>query len=206
MNSKIKTHGPIGTKLGTFIVDDNLTIENKYISLSSYNKLLIDSINMGLKWIETKVKDEMVDTKYVKYYNKFLNSIENYGYTNEVNQNIIEVAHDMLSKFNPVKILSQKPSHIIKTDNIKPDIDLKSHQPDKNSTVKNNHLGPQNLDNITDIDVDFSKGLMVQTMPGRYQLFLYVRHNDHWDILPYEHIAEKIKSIPNLLFNGIKIN
>lgn len=218
MNSTLKDHGPVGTKLGTFIIDDELTIENKYISLSLYNKSLIDSINKGLQWMEKKIYNDIQDVKYIKLYQKFKYLIGTYGYTNELNQSIIEASHDILSKLNIVKAsifksntnMNDNSGKIIdgRNNNKVPNTNdkIKDVYEPKHSTVKKNHLGPNDLNNITDADVDFSKGLMVQTLPGKYQLFLYVRHNDHWDILPYECICDKIKKIPNLIFNGVKIN
>lgn len=207
MNTRNKNHGPIGTKLGTFIVDDKLTIENSYVALQLYDKLLIDSITIGLKWIGKKLDENLLDNKYKRLYQKFTSLIETNGYTDELNQSIIEIAHDISSKINSVA-----SKQLVNSATGSPRNNQKMFTGNQVSSsikefkFKPNHLGPDDLNNITDKDIDFSRGLMVQSLPGKYDLFLYVRHNDHFDLLPYEYITEKIKRLPQLIYQGMKIN
>lgn len=239
MASKSKSHGPhgpVGTKLGTFIVDENLTIENNYVALPLYDKYLIDSITIGLAWIGKKIKENAVDAKYLRLYQKFCGLLQNVGYTDELNQSVIEVAHDLSSKINSVTVKNPlnvstglynsppSPSMTLggppglpgphgphgpggnSSPRGPPKINHREALPVKDFKFRPNHLGPTDLDSITDKDIDFSRALMVHTISGKYELFIYVRHNDHWDLLPYEYISRKLDKIPGLIYNGMKIN
>jgi hypothetical protein len=181
---KYITPGPIGTKLGTFIVNENLEIINKHIPLSLYDKYLIDSINLGISWFHKRLTEHKVDEKFFRHYDKFVKLINNSAYSDELNQGIIEATYDLNSKLNHIE--TPVIQHIEKK--------------------RVHHLGPDSLNNITEKDIDLTRGLMVQTTPGKYELFLYVRHLDHYDTLPYEYISEKIRNLPNLLYNGYKLN
>ena len=188
LGKKYNNSGPIGTKLGTFIVDENLETVNKYVPILLYDKYLIESINFGVKWLFTKIEGHTgIGDKYTRYRDKFIKLINDDKYSDDLNQQVIEITHDLSSKLNRIKAPELARS-------------------DKGASKNNNHLGPSNLDDILENDVDFTRGLMVQTVPGRYELFLYVRHSDHYDILPYEFIVERLKTVPNLLINGYKVN
>lgn len=190
MHKSKYTPGAIGTKLGTFIIDDNLTISSEYVPINHYSSRLFDSINMGIKWME-KAINNTTDNKYNKLLDKFNKFIKDGQCTDELNQSIIDVSHDLLYKIDQNKVNDMKISQEIK--NIKKG---------RNSPI----LGPDKISDITEKDIDLSRGLMVQTSSGKYELYLYVRHRDHNDILPYDYIIDKVKSLPNLVFNGFKIN
>ena len=173
-------HGPVGTKLGTFIMNDQLQIKNEHFPLNRYDGLLINSIETGLEWLRKNVHLlglQKYDTLLVKVEEQF-----NKGYTEGLNQRIIELAYDVLSKINDVGASSLSK----KTPEVKP----------KNKL--NNHLGALNLNDISLVDVNVDKYVFVETFPGNYVLCLYVKHNDHFDLLPYDYIAKKI---PNFHIN-----
>ena len=191
---KYGNHGAIGTKLGTFIINDNLVIVNKHVPIPVYSKYLSESINIGIKWLHKQIEDSTVESKYSLLLDKFISLIDQGNYTDDLNQNIIEVVCNLLNKLNKLKL----PDSIRSSQEIKRSPEVKRER-------RVGHLGPQELSQINEKDVDFSRALMVQTSTGKYELFFYVRHNDHNDILPYEYIADKVKNIPQLMFNGYKI-
>jgi len=190
------SHGPIGTKLGTFIIDDNLQIANIHVPINLYNKYLTESINIGIKWLHKKIEDSSIDQRYPSLFNKFITLIENNGFTDDINQNIIEMVCSLSNKLN-----KKTPTidNIRSSQEIKPPSDYKKEK-------HIHHLGPHNLSDLTEQDIDFTRGIMVQMSTGKYELFFYVRHDDHNDILPYEYIFDKIKNIPTLMVNGYKLN
>ena len=166
-------HGPVGTRLGTFITNNQLDIESKHFPLNQYDKLLVNSINLGLEWLRKNI-----NILNIQKYNNLLTVIERLyteGCTDSLNQKIIELAYDVLSKVNDLNI---NPAR--NTPEIKP------------KTKLNNHLGAPNLNDISVIDILTDTYVMVQTFPGNFVLCLYVKHNDHYDILPYEYIIKKV--------------
>lgn len=183
-------HGPIGTKLGTFIIDSSLAVQNVRVSIQRYNQLLVDSINFGLKWISQKLLENKVDERFSQTLENLYSMLRKNGYDDSLNQSVIETVHKLSDKLNMLKLNMYIPP-------VKEIKEIKQ---------KEIHLGPADLDKITFKDVNFTKGIMVQVSSGKYELFLPVRHDDHWDILPYEYIQNKIGIMPNLLLNGSKIN
>ena len=175
--------GPIGTKLGSFIVNDQLEITNNYFTLPQYEKYLNSSIDIGLLWLRKNVPLSN-SSKYKYLLQGIENSLTDGKYTEALNQKIIELSYDVLSKIN------EGTRKIPNRNSPKREIKVKSKL--------DTHLGPETLDKITTQDVDSDKLVLVETYPGNFVLCLYVRHNDHWDILPYKYIAEKI---PNFSIN-----
>ncbi len=173
--------GPIGTKLGTFIINEALETENKHVPISSYDKYLIDSITLGIKWLYKTISENAVDEKFHRYYEKFNRAIQDGKYSDELNQDVIETSYDLNSRINRIIVQRQDKKKI-------------------------GHLGPEDLNKITEKDVDFTRGLMVQTVAGKFELFLYVHHSDHYDVLPYEYIAERVKELPKLYIGDHQIN
>ena len=175
--AKVSSLGPVGTKLGTFIINDQLEIKNEYYNLAQYDKALKNSIDIGLTWLRKHIPV----INLTKYNNLLLSVEEQYlkgKYTESLNQRIIELSYDILSKLNDMTtppVLRKYPETKIK---VKPE----------------NHLGAPDLDKISLSDVNIEKYVMVETYPGNFVLCLYVKHNDHWDILPYKYIAEKIEN------------
>ena len=196
-NPKLTKHGPIGTKLGTFIIDDNLTTKHMHVALSVYPNFLIESITFGLNWMRENIKDLPDDNKYARLYGKFMNSLDTSNYTDNLNQNIIETAYALSVYLNNMH--SQRSHQELLTNSLRDSQNIRDGNQKK-------HVGPSDLENITEKDVDFSRVILVMITPGKYQLFLKVRHDEHWDILPYDFIIEKIGSVPNLFYGGIKIN
>jgi len=191
---KYATIGPIGTKLGTFLINDDLETANKYVSIAQYDKYLIESITIGMKWLTSKIEENGIDKKFLILYNRFQKQINDGDITDQLNQNIIEICYNLSSKLNKIERSSLTSSKEIKSK-------INIH-----AVPKSNHLGPMQLSDITEKDIDLSRGLMTQSGVGKYDLYLYVKHQDHYDILPYEYIIDKVKILPNLLFNGYKIN
>lgn len=220
-NSKnAKNLGPIGSKLGTFIINSNLEIKDEYVALHQYDKYLKDSINTGLEWISNNV-GALSGDKYLNLFERIKNNINKDGYTDTINQNIIELSYDILSKLNNPKT-EEAPGYFALGGN-----SLKGSGSGRNSLKNSNsgnflkksnssmkksnpstknkmdaHLGTDNLDKLSITDVDLTRSLMVQVDIGRFVMFLYVRHLDHWDILPYEYIYEKIENFPSLLLKN----
>lgn len=186
--------GPIGTKLGTFIVDENLQVLSKHVPINMYNEYLVQSINSGFKWLYKISETRSLDQRYTKSLEKFRDSIEHGYYTDSLNQEIIDTTHNLLSKIDNSSPIELRLSQEIKN--------LKGPRKGKNIAP----MGPHNVEDMTDKDVDLTRALIVQTSTGKYELHLYVRHNDHYDILPYDYIIEKVKILPNLIYNGSKIN
>ena len=173
--SRISLIAPIGTKLGSFIVNDQLEVQNAYHTLAQYEKLLKSSIDIGLYWLQRNVP--ILDIS--KYKNLLTNVEEQFSknkYTESLNQRIIELSYDVLSKLNS---MTSQPI-------------FKKHIDNKIKTKPDNHLGTPDLNKILLADVNTEKYIMVETHPGNFVLCFYVKHNDHWDILPYKYIADKI--------------
>ena len=178
-----KRPGPIGTKLGLFIIDDKLEISNDYYSIAQYDKYLKTSIELGLTWL----KKHVPILSSAKYKNLLINiedQISKYNYTESINQKIIELSYDVLDNINKIATHPEKKSSVLQ---------------------KNNHLGPENLDKISIEDIDPEMHVLVETHLGNFVLFLYVKHNDHWDILPYKYIIEKIPNFKFEILNNIEI-
>ena len=185
--AKVSSLGPVGTKLGSFIINDQLETKNDYYNVAQYDKFLRNSIEIGLSWLRKHVPT----LGTVKYKNLLVSVEEQFirsKYTESLNQRVIELSYDVLSKIN---------------DTSTPTVQRKFSEGHKNSENKSkikidNHLGALSLDKITLIDVDTTKFIMVETQPGNFILCLNVKHNDHWDCIPYKYIAEKI---PNFSIN-----
>jgi len=64
------------------------------------------------------------------------------------------------------------------------------------------HHGTLDLEDIKYEDINFTKLYMVETAPGIYTPFYPVRHQDHWDYLPYSYISQKI-NLKDFGINGI---
>ena len=168
---------PIGTKLGSFIINDQLEVQNAYHTLAQYEKMLKSSINIGLYWLQQNVPILNIN----KYTNLLTNVEQQFSrtkYTESLNQRIIELSYDVLSKLNSI---TSQPI-------------FKSHTENKIKPKQDNHLGTPDLDKILLSDVNTEKYIMVETHPGNFVLCFYVKHNDHWDILPYKYISEKIEN------------
>src|SRR5437773_1416968 len=99
---KIIDPGAIGTKLGTFIIDDNVKVSHEHVSLHQYDKFLIDSINFGLKWLSKKSQEGKLDTRDLATIQKLQNDFKENNYTDNLNQRIIEVCYNIRSKLNKI--------------------------------------------------------------------------------------------------------
>src|SRR5205823_1786295 len=93
--------GPSGTKLGSFIINDQLEIKNEYCTVVQYDIHLKNSIDIGLVWLRKNIS-HLNDPKY----ESVLTSIESHfikkGYTDALNQRILELSHDVLTKMNQI--------------------------------------------------------------------------------------------------------
>ena len=185
--NKSPNFGAIGTKLGTFIVNDELEIKNIHVSQFKYNEYLINSINTGIGWLLKVLQEKKIDDKGISTIKKLHNLVIEGNFNERLNHSIIETCYNIDDKLTTIVNKNSYPNF--------------SH-----NNRKNHHLGPHNLSQITEHDIEFNRGLMVETLPGKYTLYFYVKHQDHLDLVPYEYIIDKIKDIPNLLYNGHKIN
>lgn len=194
---------PIGTLKGTFIINTSLDEIIGNFNIIEYYNLLKKSIYYGLNWIDTylidnpdyilisiyRYKKNILDHEFNDYIlsfcRKWKNIIKsNVLYYNLIPKNFLHILPDItpnLDLNNYINSIKKNTQHIIQTPQYK---ELKCGE-----------------DKLNLMDIKLDNIYMVQYLPGKYELFVLVKHKDHYDYYPYKIINKNIPYLNELIKN-----
>ena len=149
----------------TYIINDKLELKTEQVPLSKRDEYITKSIDIGVLWLTVNVlnnpnKFKTYEAKINHLQEKIIN---NKVYTLDYNRIIINTTYYWLKIINTVEEQTLKMN--------------------KELDVISKTYG-------TDLNINPNEYIMVEISPGIYHNFVKVRHDDHYDYLPYNQVSK----------------